>query len=127
MLIIRYKGVEIASNLFPQGAFALWLGKHAFEYSQPKVVFYCCYNGTNTTIDIEISMGKQTLPLKLNNHQPQSLHLGTVTENPTINWNNTTGGNNSHQILLMQDIKLIGRNLEYDLIIEKNTVELKRR
>ncbi len=127
MLIIRYKGVEIASNLFPQGALALWLGKHAFEYSQPKVVFHCCYNGTNANIDIEISMAKQSHPLKLNNNQPQPLHLGVVTENPRINWNKNIDGINSQEIDIMQALKLIGRNLEYDLIIDENAFELKRR
>ena len=127
MLIIRYKGVDIASNLVPHGALTLWLGKHAFEYSQPKVIFNCTYTGSNEQLNTSISMADQTHELKLVNNQPKTLHLGVVTENPRIFWGHKNNDKIAHEIGIMQDIKLIGRNLEYDLQIADQAFEISRR
>ncbi len=126
MLIIRYKGIDIATNLIPHGALTLWLAKHAFEYSQPKVIFHCSYRGADEQLDIEISMAEQSHQLKLFKNSPQTLHLGVVTENPRITW----GQKNTriaHEIGVLQDVKLIGRNLEYDLQVADNGFKLSRR
>lgn len=126
MLIIRYKGVDIASNLVPHGALTLWLGKHAFEYSQPKVTFNCTYRGRNEQLNTAISMADQTHQLKLVNNQSMTLHLGVVTENPKISWVHNDNDKIAHEIGIMQDIKLIGRNLQYELRITDHTFEVKR-
>ena len=127
MLIIRYKGLDIASNLVPHGALTLWLGKHAFEYSQPKVMLHCTYRGSNEQLNTVISMADQTHQLTLANNQPMTLHLGVVTENPQISWAHTNNDQIAHEIGIMQDIKLVGRNLQYDLQIADQSFKIKRR
>jgi len=127
MLIIRYKGVDIISRLVPHGALAVWIGQHAFEYSQPKVIVFCCYQGDEEKISLEITMAQQTHQLTLKNNQPKPLHLGVVTENPVINWASQNRAKNQHELTMMADIKLIGRNLNYDLTIAGNSFQLSRR
>ncbi|TDR19466.1 hypothetical protein [Marinicella litoralis] len=127
MLLIRYKGIDIVSSLFPHGALAVWIGQHAFEYSQPKVMFYCCYQGNDESKVMVLTWAKKSQELVLQNNQPQPLQLGVVTENPSLIWHSQTGIKNEHVINIMPDIKLIGRNLEYDLLMTDNDFVLSRR
>ncbi len=128
MLVIRYKGLDIAKRFFPQGAVVMWLGKHAFEYSQPKVTFFCVYRGHANNTQLTISLEPQDIQFQLSNSsQYVTANLGVVASNPIISWQNYSNEIIKHEINLMHEIKLIGRNLEYNLIIHEQTFELIRR
>ncbi len=128
MLVIRYKGLDIAKRFFPQGAVLMWLGKHAFEYSQPKVTLFCVYRGHADNTLLTISLEQQNIHLNLsNNSGPVPANLGVVTSNPKISWQNQVTENNQYEIILMPELKLIGRNLEYDLVIHEQTFDLVKR
>ena len=127
MLVIRFRGIEIAKNLFPQGAVLMWLGKHAYEYSQPKVVIFLKHQMDASHITVEVQMAELNHQIKLQKHQSMPINLGVISENPKIKWTTTDGNSVWRELEIMQEVKLIGRNLEFDLIIEAQKFKFKKR
>jgi len=119
MLVIRYWGLDLASRLLPQGSLLIWLGKHAYEYSQPKVSLLCQYVGKARSTELQIQINKS----QLHNHQliaaspPVRVQLGVVTQDPVITWHNDQAGMHQANLRLLKTVKKMGRNVSYRLII----------
>jgi hypothetical protein len=120
MLVIRYWGLDIAKRLLPpQGAVLLWLGKHAYEYSQPKVTLLCQYVGQAEGADLQIQANQSALimhPLSVD-AEPVLVVLGTVKEDPKITWHSDVGGMHQATLPLLKDIRRLGRNVRYRLVV----------
>jgi hypothetical protein len=120
MLIIRYWGLAIASRLLPpQGALLLWLGKHAYEYSQPKVILLCQYVGQAEQAELQVRHNQSqlnTYPLKAG-AEPLVVHLGMVRTDPQITWYNEHSGMQQAELPLIKDLQRLGRNVSYRLVV----------
>lgn len=125
MLVVRYKGVDIATGFIPHSGWVLWLGKHAYEYSQPQVTLRC-YTTTTDAIALTISHQGKEHVVKAS-AQAQDVPLGVVKENPRVEWQNSTGQAQSQVLDLMSDLKKFGRNVRFDLKISPNHCEFKKK
>jgi hypothetical protein len=117
MMFIRYNGLDLIINMIPHGALTLWLGKHAYQYSQPKVDLITVYRGKDRTIKITISNAKATINKKLIFNQAETINIGIVKQTPTIEWIDDYGVSQTHSIDIMQHIKHIGRNLKFNVVV----------
>jgi len=120
MLVIRYWGLDIAKKLLPpQGAVLLWLGKHAYEYSQPKVTLLCQYVGQADGADLQIQANQSQLIMHALSAGagPLPVVLGTVKEDPKITWHTDVGGMHQATLPLLKDVKRLGRHMRYRLVV----------
>ncbi len=121
LLTIRYKGVEIATNFIPHAGTVLWLGKHAYQYSQPKVLCECLYKGPERAVKVEIQLPDRSMQVKLKREQADSVDLGFITENPELVWH-TNGTEQRYTLTIAQHLKRVGRNLKLQLTLEGDTL-----
>ncbi len=127
MLFIRYNGLDMIINMIPHGALTLWLGKHAYQYSQPKVLLHCTYQGTSNSIKITISHTETEIRKKLKTGQTEKLNIGIVKTTPTIQWLDPAGHIQNHELDIMQHIKHMGKNLHFNLVLKDDGIKLKRK
>lgn len=125
MLIIRYKGVDLITSLFPQSAVVLWLGKHAYQYSQPQIILYVLYNGPWEQLKFNIVCHAANIQSVLTKGQSNTVNLGVIKVNPTVVWHDEGGRPLRHELNIMSDIKRMGRNRHYQLVIEGSSYSLK--
>ena len=120
MLLIRYKGIDIASNFIPYSDIVVWLGKHAFEYSQPKTTLICRYTGDHDSILLIIKHHKLKTAINLENNNTQITELGYITKDPTLIWLE-----NQKSLNLKKHLKIIGKNLKVHVILSNHDCEIK--
>lgn len=125
MLVIRYKGVDLITNLFPQANIAMWIAKNAYQYSQPKTIVSCRadenLNGMKGTIE---TAGK-IIPFELNSQLTQTIDLGHLKNNPTFKWQNSTGQKITEKLVIKPYLKKLGKNLHLEVIVSNNKLKYK--
>lgn len=126
MLFIRYNGLDMIVNMIPHGALGMWLGKNAYQYSQPKVLLYVTYQGSADRIKITLSHSETEIKQKLKTGETEKLNIGIVKTTPTIQWLDPAGHIQSHQLDLMQHVKKFGKNLHFNLSLRDDGIELER-
>ncbi|MEZ5470795.1 MAG: hypothetical protein R3E90_03375 [Marinicella sp.] len=126
MLFIRYNGLDMIVNMIPHGALGLWLGKNAYQYSQPKVLLNCTYQGTTDHLKITLSHSETEIKKKLKAGETEKLNIGIVKTTPTIQWLDPAGHIQSHELDIMQHVKKFGKNLHFNLIVKDDGIELER-
>lgn len=123
IMFIRYNGLDMIINLIPHGALTLWLGKHAYQYSQPKVELNTVYCGKDKAIKITLTNAEVAIKKKLKLKQPEPIKLGVVKQQPIIEWIDNNGIIQTHELNIMHHIKRIGRNLKFKVIILDDGVD----
>lgn len=118
MLLIRFKGVDIAAKFIPHAGIVMWLGKHAYQYSQPKVLCQCLYLGPDQQCKINIEVGSIQHVMTLTLNESQAINLGIVTDNPRISWLVNNDKKQVHDLQIKNQISKIGRNLELKISIQ---------
>lgn len=126
MLLVRYKGVDIATSFIPHSGLVLWLGKHAYEYSQPKVILHCTYQGSARSTKVKIKHCEGGIKQKLKTGQSETIKIGHIESNPVISWLNSNDELQTHELNIIANIKLIGKNLNYRLNLTDTTLDWKK-
>jgi hypothetical protein len=120
LLLIRFKGIDIASNFIPYSGIVLWLGKHAFEYSQPKTTLICHYSGQHDAIILNIKHHQYHTETTLENNSTQTIELGYITSDPMLLWLE-----NQIRLDLKKHLKTIGKNLKVHVSLSNHNCEYK--
>lgn len=122
ILTVRYKGIEIFSRLFPQAGVMMWAAKNAYQFSQPKT-------NVHLHVDPSLNGGTMWIKSKKGNHEIQldsnhvkTVNLGHLTNNPTFKWQNNTGQKITQQLSIKKHLKNLGKNLQVDVLINKNSL-----
>lgn len=120
MLTIRYKGIDIASNFIPHAGIIIWLGKHAYQFSQPKVILTIKYIGQLEKIDICIDVQTVKFDKVLLPSKTEQIKLGIIETNPKISSHIFT---EPQEIDIIDQIKAIGKN--FNVYVELSDDEIK--
>ena len=118
ILIIRYWGVDIISNLFPQTRLAIWLGQHAFQFSQPATTLQLQYLGPGAHISLQVINPGNKQKLNLSAGAMQALDIGHIRDNPKLRWQDSNGLKFEQQLPIKQALKKWGKNLVIEVVIE---------
>ena len=118
ILVIRYWGVDIISNLFPQTRLAFWLGQHAYQFSQPATTLQLQYLGPSAHIALQGSNPGNKQKLNLSAGEMQALHLGHIRNNPKLRWRDANGLKSEQELPIKHDLKKWGKNLVIEVFIE---------
>jgi hypothetical protein len=129
IITVRYKGLDIATNFIPHAGIVMWLGKHAYEYSQPKTSLKLNYIGSTESIKVTVSTEQQTLFEKLTQHSPKTIDLGHIQANPKLSWDHVNGSQNVQEINVESYLKKIGKNMTFEIEIDdvKASIKIKNR
>ena len=118
ILVIRYWGVDIISNLFPQTRLALWLGQHAYQFSQPATSLHIRYLGPDENISLKVFSHRVKHNLNMSAGEKQVLPLGHIRDNPRLRWRGSSGVQSEQVLLIKHDLKKFGKNLEISVLID---------
>lgn len=122
--VIRYKGIDLITAAFPQSKVALWLGKQAYTLSQPKTVIHITYHGPDEECHIVLTVNQQRFAYSLTQKKQQSIALGYIKDNPTINWQQKHSGSNKQTLMIDSHLKKIGRNQSFELHITDKQLQV---
>lgn len=118
ILLVRYKGIDIATNFIPkfmpQAGIIMWLGKHAYEFSQPKIILSINYIGQFEHIEITIETQKRVQQKKLFKHKIETIKLDHIDTNPTLS---SKQFDEPQVIDVIDQIKKIGKNFKVVITI----------
>ena len=127
MLLIRYKGVDLASRFIPHAGLILWLGKHAYQYSQPKTILFCRSVDSAKITALTVSIEQRQHVLSLSATEIKPLDLGFITTNPQLSWQHNQGQIVSQELSIKEHMKKMGRNLLIDITIKGDELDMKIR
>ncbi len=127
MMIIRYKGIDLISRLTPHAGLALWLGKHAYEYSQPKSILFCSPSHGLNHKQLFIQTSRRKHEICLDPAQMQVVDLGFLMEEPTLQWLNNDGQIVEEQLHIKERLKRFGRNIHIDVTIDSDQMTFRFR
>lgn len=127
MLVIRYWGLELIQRIFPHTRWVIWLGQHAYQYSQPNTTLYCQYLGPEPALSLTIETAKTSHRLQLNLGLVQILKLGFLEDSPQALWIGTDGTTHQQALPIKDALKKWGRNLHVDVHIHDTELSVKVR
>lgn len=122
--VIRFKGIDLLAAVFPQSRIALWLGKQAYAFSQPKTVIHITYHGPDEECHIVLKVNQQRFEYSLSQKKQQAIALGYIKDNPTIKWQQAHSGTNKQVLMINTHLKKLGRNQSFELHITDNQLQI---
>ncbi len=127
MLLIRYKGVDLISRYIPHAGLVLWVGKHAYQYSQPKTILYCVSGHDLSHRQLLIQANNRKHSILLNPTEIQIVDLGYLNEEPELQWQNNSEQSVTKHLPIQDRLKKFGKNIHVDVTISNDQINFKYR
>jgi len=127
MWVIRYWGLDVVRRMLPQARVLMWLGQHAYQYSQPSTTLHLHYLGPETNLSLTIQCPQSTHHQQLRLGAVKAVNLGHVDSNPEALWSGPDGTTCQQTLLIKEPLKKWGRNLQFDVHIHGTDVTVKLR
>ncbi len=126
MLVIRYWGLDWVRRIFPQTRLLIWLGQHAYQYSQPSTTLHITYLGPEPELRLTIQTGTSSRAVRLPMGQGQTVALGYLNSNPEALWVEPAGTPCQQPIAIEQDLKKFGKNMIFAVTIQDSELQVTR-